>query len=86
LKIHIWVAVRLLNDNLVPRVLDLGRKQIGIECKHLACSSGHRTLGVLGGFLGLHKIGLEISLNGVFGHLGCFIGFLGHCLGFLGFL
>ncbi len=86
LKIHIWGAFHLLDDNLIPCTLALRKKQIRLESKHLSCSSGHCALGILGGLLGLLKIGLEISLQGVFGHLGCSIGFLGLCLGFLGFL
>jgi hypothetical protein len=78
LKIHKWVAFCLLNNDLVPQVLALRREQIQVECEHLACSSGRRTLEVLGGFLGLLKINLESCLHS--------IGFLGLSLGFLGFL
>jgi hypothetical protein len=86
LKIHKRVAFCLLDKDLVPPVLALRRKQIGVERNHLACSSGHCALGILGGFLGLLKISLEISFHGVFVHLGCSFGFLGFFLGFLGFL
>jgi hypothetical protein len=87
LKIHKRVAFHLLDVDLVPHVLALGRKQIQVEPKHLACSSSHCTLGLLGGFLGFLKIDLESSLHGVFGSLGHSFGFFGLSLGFfLGFL
>jgi hypothetical protein len=85
LKFHIRVDLHLIDKDLVRQVLALRIKQIQVERKHLACSSGHHTLGILNGFLGLLKINLKSSLDGVFGHLGHSFGFLGFSLSFLGF-
>ncbi len=75
--------------NVLPTIcseqaLALRRKQVWVEHKHLACSSGHCTRGILNSFLGLLKIILEASLHSVFGHFCCFFGLLCFLLGFWG--
>ncbi len=84
LKVHIWVAFRLLDNDLVPNVLALGRKQVQVEREHQVRGSGHCALSSLLGLLGLLKISLEASFHQVISHCGRFFSILGLWLGFLG--
>jgi hypothetical protein len=69
---------------MVVVVLQMISRVGKVECKHLACSSGHCTHGIVGGILGLLKVSLKSCSHGVFRHLGCSFSFLGLCLGFRG--